>query len=266
MSSSTVPRKRGGVYPNNKRPRDKGRRQQPPPPPKPTCAECDTSEPPKYKCPKCRVPYCSIACCRAHKEKQCVAVADVEPTKKKSKYLPSDLLARDPIQNAAQQRQILDDDDDLDDDMKITKSMMSAMDKSDWLQSELQDGGLRQLIHQVVTASNNVTRSGTMTHQEELLNTLQTKYPNFHVFVDKLKVMTGVLERQAGEGEEEDLEDWLKYVNRVDDLGPLALKGLPSRRALAPPTEEEVAASSSAEDESSSSDDGSESSSSSESH
>ncbi|XP_041979211.1 zinc finger HIT domain-containing protein 3 isoform X2 [Aricia agestis] len=33
------------------------------------CIEC--GEDSKYKCPVCRQPYCSVACCKVHKEKQC---------------------------------------------------------------------------------------------------------------------------------------------------------------------------------------------------
>ena len=49
----------------------------------------------------------------------------------------------------------------------------------------------------------------TSAHQEELLQTMATTYPNFCVFLDKLKLLTGVLEQlkgQDGGGEEEDLK------------------------------------------------------------
>ena len=32
----------------------------------PSCVECEVSNA-KYKCPKCRVPYCSVTCSRTHK-------------------------------------------------------------------------------------------------------------------------------------------------------------------------------------------------------
>ena len=35
-------------------------------------AECEVcGEKAKYKCPRCRVPYCSVSCCQTHKKKQC---------------------------------------------------------------------------------------------------------------------------------------------------------------------------------------------------
>ncbi|KAG6614384.1 putative MYND Zn-finger protein/hormone receptor interactor [Phytophthora cinnamomi] len=34
------------------------------------CAVCETAEA-KYKCPTCRAPYCSLVCCKKHKETPC---------------------------------------------------------------------------------------------------------------------------------------------------------------------------------------------------
>jgi hypothetical protein len=168
-----------------------------------------------------------------------------------------------------------DYDEDLDEGWKITKHMMDEMDKSDWLRKELQDGGLRQLIHEVYGSSRNVIRSGgnsasATTYQEEALANLQSQYPNFRIFLEKLKVMTGILERQqVNEEEEEDLSSWLEYTRTSDDVGPLALKPLPSRQEFPLPPVPEQAASSSEKETSSSSEnesssDGSDSSSESE--
>jgi hypothetical protein len=236
----------------------------PPPPPK-TCSEC-SAEQPKYKCPKCWEPYCSIVCCRKHKEKDCKAEAAATKDQaaaagaQKSKYLPSDQLSKDPIQNSKLQREqfVEDYDEDLDEGWKITKDMMDEMDKSDWLRKELQDGGLRQLIHEVYGSSRNVIRSGgnasATTYQEEALANLQSQYPNFRIFLEKLKVMTGILERQqVHEGQEEDLSSWLEYTRTSDDVGPLALKPLPSRQEFPLPPEPDQAASSSEKETSSSS-------------
>jgi len=209
----------------------------PAPIPPQTCSECSVLNP-KYKCPTCRATYCSVSCCRKHKEKKCVS-EDVSPAKiteakKKSKYLPSDLLTSDPIRTSKVQRELLmNDDDDFNDiGWVITEEMMNEMDKSDWLRQELHDGGLRQLVYEVFSASNVVVRDkrsgiNPMTHQEETLLSLQTQYPSFKVFLDKLKVLTGVLERQE-QDDMLDLEEWLQCDG--SDLGELALKSLPSRR------------------------------------
>ena len=96
----------------------------------------------------------------------------------KSKYLPSDLLLRDPLENAIQRRRKTSEED-LAEGWKITNEMMDAMDKCEWLQSELEDGGLRQIIHQVCDSSNTVVAHGQKTHQEVALEQAKAKYPNF---------------------------------------------------------------------------------------
>lgn len=201
-----------------------------PPTKKPSCSQCST-ENPKYKCPKCRAPYCSIACCRSHKEKGCEENKVQENYKQapKSKYLPaSDLLQRNPLENAIQRRkQAAEEEVDLVEGWKITENMMDKMDNCDWLRTELQDGGLRQIIQQVCEASNTVAhRSDQKTHQELALEQAKAKYPNFDRFMDKLLVLTGVLERQETE---EELSEWLTR-QEDEELGPLALVPLPRKR------------------------------------
>jgi hypothetical protein len=148
--------------------------------------------------------------------------------KVKSKYLPSDLLLRDPLENAIQRRrQASEEEEDLAEGWKITKEMMDKMDNCEWLQSELEDGGLRQIIHQVCDSSNAVAH-GQNTHQEVSLEQAKAKYPNFGRFMDKLLVLTGVLERQELQDDEE-LDDWLKREND-EELGPLALVPIPCRK------------------------------------
>ena len=183
----------------------------------------------RYKCPKCRAAYCSVACCKLHKQNNCtLAQPPAQQAKPKSRYLPSDLLQRDPdVNSKVRRQQLLDDEfDDLDDGWKITADMMNAMDKSDWLHRELADGGLRQIITEIVTASKNVSGNGK-TFQSEALSQFQSKFPNFRTFLDKLLVITGVLERQNEEMEEE-LADWLL---RKEDLGDLALKPICKERS-----------------------------------
>jgi len=191
------------------------------PPIRPKCFVCQKEEP-KYKCPKCRAPYCSMECCRKHKEVPCEP-QQIKTEVLKSKYLPSDLLLNDPNQNALHRRKQLDDTDDLEDGWKITRDMMDSINQSSWLRHELEDGGLRQMMYEIDSASNTVTQSGK-THQEEALDRYKQKYPNFRGFVDKLLVTAGILERQDVS---EELAIWLK--RKEDDLGPLALKPIPRR-------------------------------------
>lgn len=185
------------------------------------------------------MPYCSIICCHKHKEQSCQSVAVLEVVTSdpapKSKYLPSDMLLRDPNQNALHRRTKLDLDDNDDETVeigwKITRDMMDSMNQSQWAKQELQDGGLRQIIYEIESASNTVSQSGK-TGQEETLERFKNKYPNFRGFLDKLLVTTGVLERQ---NESEDMTIWLRRSE--DDLGPLALKPIPRRgQAIIQPT------------------------------
>lgn len=176
------------------------------------------------------MPYCSIECCQKHKQQSCQPVTVLEVVTSepalKSKYLPSDMLLRDPNLNALHRRTTLDLDDDEDDKeigWKITRDMMDSINQSQWVKQELQDGGLRQIIYEIESAPNTVLQSGK-TEQEETLERLKSKYPNFRGFLDKLLVTAGVLEREK---ESEDMMSWL--YRSEDDLGPLALKPIPRR-------------------------------------
>mmetsp|Transcript_2195 Transcript_2195/g.4433 ORF Transcript_2195/g.4433 Transcript_2195/m.4433 type:complete len:427 (+) Transcript_2195:238-1518(+) len=176
---------------NNKR-RRRARQPRPEPPivAPPVCSVCEIAKddgPPKYKCPKCRVSYCSVACCRQHKTvcpgnqnnneaegstktvtvtvtaKATAAEATsnndttstTTPTKKLDSAKSSDTNCR----NGANDDDSSDDDDDDDDDdeddssledgWEITNDMMVALRNSVWLRKELQDGGLRDMIASV---------------------------------------------------------------------------------------------------------------------
>jgi HIT zinc finger len=215
----------------------------------PRCDVCHEAEHPKYKCPRCDhgVAYCSIACFRLHKEQfhnesadassasrnvdnEAIALPatpdDQKPaaaeTSAPSRYLrPDDVqrfqamiaeaLASDPMHGAS------NEDDDL--EWRITNDMKQEMQSSTWLQKELQDVGLQQLIRHIVLCSNNVVAGAPRNHagarqhhgnagrankmrdppcpeteQERTLCQLQQQYPLFQRFVDQLLLRVGVLE------------------------------------------------------------------------
>ncbi len=133
--------------------------------------------PSRYKCPKCRLPYCSVKCCKEHKLK-CPAVVTKDKSKKgegndnsktktspnsntstfknTSKYLSAEQLNRDPLGNSIKRRKMLEEDEDSDYDesddqegWRITRDMMDRLDNSSWLRKELEDGGLRQIIAEI---------------------------------------------------------------------------------------------------------------------
>lgn len=113
--------------------------------------------------------------------------------------------------------------DDLDDEWKVMPTMIESMKDSSWLRNELNDPGLRYIIEQIATASNLTRRNQSLTLQEEFLEQVKEKYPRFKVFLDKLLVLTGVLERT--EDGSSDLQQWLAQDN-VDVERGLQLKSI----------------------------------------
>jgi hypothetical protein len=267
-------RKRPRPKPNQDSRRGRPRRQPnlPKLPPKPSCVVCQTFESVQYKCPKCRVPYCSVVCCKQHKE---ICNNGVPPTdkpvessisklKSKSNYLPPDLLVQDPVTHGQRARKELednDDDDSLEEGWKITQEAMETMDRSDWLRKELKDGGLRQIIFRVMNASDKVEKHGR-TPQEEELERTKANYPPFGNFMDKLLVLAGILERQQEDDEEEllPLGEWLQeQVDREELQQSLALKPIPRRTMpVFEPVENQESSSEDASDSDSSSESDSE--------
>lgn len=213
----------------------------PPPAPAPAkCSVCTTGEP-KYKCPVCRKTYCSVVCCRTHKEtcKKETAEKDGPGTSSdanaptsaqaaKSKYLadvpttttPSQPVTRDPHAY-----------EDLDDSWKMTNDMTEKMQASAWLRTELQDSGLRHVLAQIANAST-ICGPNKQTQQEFEIEKAKVDYPHIKRFLDKLLVMTGVLQRQREDGEM-NLQAWLEN-DTEKDAAPLVLKPIAGRPQLAP--------------------------------
>ena len=260
----------------------------------PACSVCNLASTEtfcanKYKCPKCRAPYCSVACCKQHKE-NCTAAGEAKPPTKEdgpsvSKYLSHGgdaSIEEDTLEvtvahgDVERELEEESDDDSLDEGYKINDSMKTALDRSDWLRNELIDGGLRKIIHKIVHSSNIVQENGR-TRQEEELERAKAAYPNFELFIDKLLVLAGVLERQRavddndggtstggggndtiGNSDEQALEEWLNEDHTYEELQQsLVLKPIerPPRPKMTQSIERssDESASSSSEDEESSS-------------
>lgn len=128
--------------------------------------------------------------------------------------MSADELTRDPLKNAMKRRKMYDDDEndeDLDEGWRITAHMMDMMQNSEWLRKELEDGGLRQLIAEIdsADAEDNQSVSNLRTNKKkpklgaepDLTNRevafMKSKQTNhkFSEFIDKLLVLTGVLQR-----------------------------------------------------------------------
>ncbi|CAJ1952368.1 unnamed protein product [Cylindrotheca closterium] len=266
--SQPFQRKRNGNGRNFNHNRKRQRNQKTPAEEKPkiSCIICAVEEP-KYKCPKCTARYCTVACCKKHKEvcpgipgnstatsydtasKAESSSSPSIPTTSKSKYTNSLDMEQTMAQCVAKRQEQLesenyqdDDDDSIDEGWKITEEMKQALFHSEWLRDELQDGGLRLLIGQVVSIPH-----GPRKHQ--VLQEIKERYPSFGVFVDKLLYLTGVLEEEDDKAtilSKEVLEaDWTEEGMRPT----LALKTKEKKKM---PVFEPVSQSSSSEEEDSS--------------
>jgi hypothetical protein len=221
----------------------------------------------KYKCPKCRFPYCSVKCCKEHKEK-CPAVqnntksnnadtvhisctgiksndSNVAQPDKISEYLSAEQLTRDPLENALRRRNMLEEDEDDDEDeWRITREMMDRIDNSEWLRKELSDGGLRQIIAQIDMADDG--KYGSRSHQwrqskrpklgavpdltPREIAVMKAKHtnPKFSNFVDRLLVTAEVLV----EGEKTTEQDLASFLlgDSGEQIGMLSLAPVEKKR------------------------------------
>jgi zinc finger HIT domain-containing protein 3 len=149
------------------------------------CSVCKVGDP-KYKCPKCRSTYCSIACCRRHKQELCPAAVNkttldkiVDAISVGNALVPSDLQGKGPSSKYIPASELYENektalgrfktlselqktltDDDINEDLglgwKMTDEMANAMKESTWLRNELSDIGLQQLITKIVASSTNM--------------------------------------------------------------------------------------------------------------
>lgn len=222
----------------------------------------------RYKCPKCRAPFCCVQCSKDHKAKYCPqASSTVDKTTKNdistiqsSQYVPTALLTNSQV--TRKRKAAEDDESDSHDDepgWNITPEMKMRLQQSSWLRKQLQDGGLRHLIGMIDVASDDekeseciekkfssVKRSkGSNMHaiSSRVLALARSKnsHPIFAAFIDQLLLTAGVL--QPAEGEE-------------GTDGPLSLVPVP-RRAGAGTHHDGSEESSSEEDSDSDSSDGS---------
>ena len=127
----------------------------------------------RYKCPKCRSPFCCVQCSKDHKANHCPATTKTSATEsstdvnlsctsttteQQSKYLSTKELqatSQQPRRKRIRPTKSSEESDDDDDEpgLKITDEMKQKLHQSKWLRKELQDGGLRKLIESIDTAS-----------------------------------------------------------------------------------------------------------------
>lgn len=205
----------------------------------------------RYKCPKCRAPFCCVQCSKDHKANHC-PVATVSENKAElktaiesdsaanhqtSEYVPSGILKTSQVIRKRRNSEHEDDNDSHDDEpgWTITPDMKILLQQSTWLRKELEDGGLRHLIGTIDAASddeienggdnqgfqsNKRRRFGNNTHEGITprvlaLARIKNSHPKFASFIDRLLLTAGVL--QPAEGAD------------GDSRGPLSLVPIPRR-------------------------------------
>lgn len=236
-----------------------------------TCSVCNVADP-KYKCPKCRSTYCSIDCCRKHKEELCSNVMTEDTAQvvnqerqgddtvvmqkyKISKYLTKSEFAKISSENKMdlndlkkKQQEEVEADEDLSPGWQMTQDMVKIMRKSKWLKDELSDCGLQKLILNIVSSSGNIvnanrrgyassqqSKQSTTTYREQMLSDIKSQYPQFQIFVNKLLYLTGIYDRcdDAEIDEKTPIDEWLINTTTCSNF---TLKPLPQRNRPSDPS------------------------------
>lgn len=158
----------------------------------PCCIVCEIVNP-KYKCPKCRQPYCSVSCCKSHRD-SCSAPLSIDSgilhPSSASKYLPQESLEIDKEgymkhPNAATAT-CKEEEEDFE-KWPITDEMKRRLCDASWLRKELVDGGLRHIITNIDCSS--------YERRKELLHKAICDNTNFRHFIDQLLATAGVLKK-----------------------------------------------------------------------
>jgi hypothetical protein len=97
------------------------------------CAVCEATEA-KYKCPTCRAPYCSLVCCKKHKETPC------EPP-------PASEKPQEPAQPAAAPASAMEVNEDAGE--RLTDEQMGVLTTSVDVKEMLANPAIRETLTQV---------------------------------------------------------------------------------------------------------------------
>ena len=152
-----------------------------------SCGICKVA-PHKYKCPQCRIRYCSVACFKAHKAdgNACSeACVKTNPSAPSSSSSSSSLAASSSDgswrQYAAQARPVAEDDED--ESMPVlTDGQRSGIDGSTAVREALQSDELKVLVASLLGSPN---RNAAL--KAELQNN-----PRFRAFADQMLLASGL--------------------------------------------------------------------------
>ena len=130
------------------------------------CEVCKDKES-RYKCPKCRTPYCSVACFKQHKDSpSCVAEAS-----KLQQAQEADKLLKD--KTAALYEE---DKDNIDEGYRIQPDQLDRMLESEILQERLRDPRIREIVQLIDSAED----------REKALDGAVENNKDFALFVEQL--------------------------------------------------------------------------------
>jgi hypothetical protein len=136
--------------------------------------------------------------------------------------------------------------EDLGPGWQMTNEMIDAMRGSRWLKDEVADSGLQLLIMKIASSSSTSTYSGrtgisrshlcipTTTYREQMLSEIQSSYPQFQIFVEKLLYLTGIYMHDSEI--QMPVDEWLTNSNHLQyTLKPLSRRVRPGNESLVLP-------------------------------
>ncbi|POM66014.1 Uncharacterized protein PHPALM_18194 [Phytophthora palmivora] len=104
------------------------------------CEVCTTAEA-KYKCPTCRAPYCSLVCCKKHKETPC----EPAPVPEKPQEPPQPIPAPATAMN--------EDEEDADPAEKLTDQQMDVL-RTSGVKEMLANPAITQALTKIDSSQN----------------------------------------------------------------------------------------------------------------
>ena len=137
------------------------------------CAVCQDATP-KYRCPTCKIQYCSVACFKQHKEAGCE-----KPT------VPGQVVLAKPRATIP----VLDERGSFDPDSAVPVESFERIRHSEELRNMLRDERLQKLVKRVDTADD----------PERELGALLKSDADFEAFVHKMLVQIGHRDEPAAD-------------------------------------------------------------------
>ncbi|ORE02645.1 hypothetical protein BCV72DRAFT_214839 [Rhizopus microsporus var. microsporus] len=127
------------------------------------CQVCEQEES-KYKCPNCRLPYCSLVCFKKHKETPC--------------HVEQDDQDNSTIQTRKDIKAVGDPEDE--DPSRLTSEDLQRLIHSDKVHEFLEYSQIRKLVKKIDSSPN----------PEKVLDTIRAEDPVFEEFVQTLVEIT----------------------------------------------------------------------------